>query len=90
MRKARVAGIVGLGLLALAPMLANAAPYKKQGVDTYKIFQKGKEFARWSVDRLQFVSYWWEEDLWTCQISITSLECWLGDYWTDKDYKRDK
>lgn len=92
MLKFLVARLIGLGFLALAPILANAAPHHKQGVDTYKILQEGTEFARWNhpSTSLQFISYWWEEDLWTCQISITSLSCWLGDYWTDKNYERDK
>ena len=86
-KKALISGVIIL--LALVPLSATSAPHKKMGMDTYKIIRNGEELFRFAHSRYQFVTYWWDKDIWTCQISVTSLECWLGEYWTENDYLPD-
>ena len=86
-KKALISGIIIS--LAFVPLTASSAPEKKMGEDTYKIIREGEEIARFNHLDIQFITYWWDEDIWTCQISIISLECWAGKAWTDNNYERD-
>lgn len=86
-KKALISGVIIL--LALVPLSATSAPQVKMGMDTYKIIRNGEELFRFADGRLQFVTYWWDKDIWTCQISLTSLQCYLGESWTNDKYIRD-
>lgn len=86
-KKALISGVIIL--LALVPLTATSAPDKKVGKDTYKIIRNGEEIFRFTDGNVQYVTYWWDKDIWTCQISLTSLQCYLGDFWTKNDYLPD-
>ena len=77
-KKALISGVIIL--LALVPLTATSAPDKKVGKDTYKIIRNGEEIFRFTDGNVQYVTYWWDKDIWTCQISLTSLQCYLGDF----------
>ncbi|MDA9895541.1 hypothetical protein N9D98_05855 [Amylibacter sp.] len=86
-KKALISGVIIL--LALVPLTATSAPDEKVGKDTYKIIRNGEEIFRFTDGNFQYVTYWWDEDIWTCMIGTYTLKCYLGESWTNDKYIRD-
>jgi hypothetical protein len=86
-KKALISGVIIF--LALVPLTATSAPDEKVGKDTYKIIRNGEEIFRFTDSNRQYVTYWWDEDIWTCGITIVSLKCYLAESFTKDNYIRD-